>query len=101
MRYWQGERWNTGCYEQPADQRVADEVCNTRVVEIVTVSKAEACSCCGSPVEGIPCQQHERRTRIDTVFEEVAEHIDAEIKQCPNCKSIVKGEFPEDMVGKL
>ncbi len=34
-------------------------------------------------------------------FKKVAEHIDAEIKQCPNCKSTVKGEFPEDMVEKL
>lgn len=82
-------------------KQVSGEVHNTRVVETVTVSKAETCSSCGSSLTDVPCHQHERRTRIDIVFEKVAEHVDAEIKQCPNCKSTVKGEFPEDMVGKL
>jgi transposase-like protein len=80
---------------------VSGEVHNTRVVETVTVSKAETCSSCGGSLTDVPCHQHERRTRIDIFFEKVAEHVDAEIKQCPNCKSTVKGVFPEDMVGKL
>jgi len=82
-------------------KRVSGEVHNTRVVETVTISKVETCTGCGSSLEDVPCRQHERRTKIDIVFEKVAEHVDAEIKQCPNCKSTVKGEFPEDMVGKL
>ena len=40
-------------------------------------------------------------TKIDIVFEKVVEHIDAEIKQCPNCEATVKGRFPDDMPGKL
>jgi transposase len=82
-------------------KQVSGEVHNTRVVETVTVSKAETCSSCGSSLTDVPCHQHERRTRIDIVFEKVAEHVDAEIKLYPNCKSTVKGDFPEDMVGKL
>lgn len=82
-------------------KRVSGEVRNTRVVETVTISKAETCTGCGSSLEDVPCHQHERRTRIDIIFEKVAEHVDAEVKQCPNCKSTVKGEFPEDMVGQL
>jgi transposase-like protein len=82
-------------------KRVSGEVHNTRVVETVTISKVETCTGCGNSLEDVPCRQHERRTRIDIVFEKVAEHVDAEVKQCPNCKSTVKGEFPKDMVGKL
>ncbi len=82
-------------------KRVSGEVSNTRMVETVTISKAATCTGCGNSLTGITCHQHERRTRIDIVFEKVAEHVDAEIKQCPNCKSTVKGEFPEDMAGKL
>ena len=44
---------------------------------------------------------HERRTKIDIVFEKVVEHVDAEIKQCPTCKATVKGKFPADMHGPL
>ena len=44
---------------------------------------------------------HERRTKIDIVFEKVVEHVDAEVKQCPNCDSTVKGQFPSDMHGPL
>ena len=80
---------------------VSGRVSNTRVIETVTISKAETCTCCGCSLDDIACRQYERRTRIDIVFEKVAEHVDAEVKQCPNCKSTVKGEFPEDMVGKL
>ena len=44
---------------------------------------------------------YERRTKVDIVFEKIVEHIDAEIKRCPNCEAMVKGSFPEDMPGRL
>ncbi len=56
---------------------------------------------CGAPLEDTPCQCHERRTKIDIVFEKVVAHVDAEVKQCPNCNATAKGELPEDMPGKL
>lgn len=34
-------------------------------------------------------------------FEKVVEHVDAEIKECPSCDSIVKGDFPDDMPGPM
>jgi len=49
----------------------------------------------------VPCTHHERRTKIDIVFEKVVEHVDAEVKQCPTCHSTVKGKFPVDMHGPL
>ena len=41
-----------------------------------------------------PAQGHERRTRIDIVFEKVLSHVDAEIKHCPRCRKQTKGTLP-------
>lgn len=82
-------------------KKVSGKVGNSRTKETISVSKATTCDICGAALDNTPCQGHERRTKIDIVFEKVVEHIDAEIKQCPNCESTVKGHFPDDMPGKL
>jgi transposase len=82
-------------------KEVSGKVGNSRTKETVTVAKATTCDTCGDVLDDVPCQGHERRTKIDSVFEKVVEHVDAEIKQCPSCESVVKGDFPEDMPGKL
>jgi len=82
-------------------KKVGGEVSNTRVKESVSVAKVDTCNICGVPLESVPCCGHERRTKIDIVFEKVVEHVEAEIKQCPNCEGTVKGAFPLDMPGKL
>lgn len=74
---------------------------NTRTVESVAVVPVNACGHCGEDLADIPCQGHERRTRIDVVFEKVVDHVDAEIKQCPRCQAQTKGAFPQDMSGPL
>ena len=74
---------------------------NTRVHEQVTVSTVNTCDVCAEDLTGVPCTQHERRTKIDIIFEKVVEHVDAEIKQCPACKATVKGKFPAAMHGPL
>jgi len=53
------------------------------------------------PLTDVPCTHHERRTKIDILFEKVIEHVDAEVKQCPNCQATVKGRFPPDLHGPL
>lgn len=82
-------------------RKLSGEVSNTRVNETVTIAKVESCDICGVDLGNISCQGHDRRTKIDIVFEKVVEHVDAEIKQCPNCKATVKGDFPQDMPGSL
>lgn len=82
-------------------KKVNGAISNTRVKETVTVVKAETCDSCGVSLDKVPCHEHERRTKIDIVFEKVVDHIDAEVKQCPNCQATVKGAFPQDMPGKL
>jgi len=74
---------------------------NTRVKETVTLSKVRICDVCAEDLTDSPCVDHERRTKIDIVFEKVVEHIDAEVKQCPTCDATVKGKFPSDMHGPL
>lgn len=74
---------------------------NTRTVETITVAKVTECDVCGQDLSQTVCQYTERRTKIDILFEKVVEHVDAEIKHCPNCDETVKGKFPSDMPGSL
>jgi transposase len=74
---------------------------NTRVKETVTVVMVNQCDVCAEPLAEIPCSHHERRTKIDIVFEKVVQHVDAEVKHCPSCDATVKGRFPSDMPGPL
>ena len=74
---------------------------NTRTKESVRVAPVHQCGICGDDLSDTPCQGHERRTRIDIIFEKVVSHVDAEIKQCPGCRSQTRGRFPADLSGPL
>ena len=74
---------------------------NSRTLETTTVATASTCDICGEDLTGTACHRHERRTKIDIIFEKTVEHVDAEIKDCPNCSAKVKGQFPADMPGPL
>ena len=74
---------------------------NTRTVETVTVVEVAFCDHCGEDLASVPAQAHERRTRIDILFEKVVEHVDAEIKHCPACQQQSQGSFPADLAGPL
>ena len=74
---------------------------NTRTVETVQVAPVNVCETCGEDLSDTVCQGHERRTKIDILFEKVVRHVDAEIKQCPQCRAQTKGQFPKDMPGPL
>ena len=83
---------------KPENGMLAD---NTRVHESVSVSSTPFCNICGEDLDAVSCTHHERRTKIDIVFEKVVQHVDAEVKKCPNCQSTNKGAFPVDMPGPL
>ena len=74
---------------------------NTRTVETTQVAKVKDCEFCGEPLDDISATEHERRTKIDIIFEKVVSHVDAEIKVCPRCSMQNKGRFPKDMSGPL
>lgn len=78
-----------------------DAADNRSVRETVTVAQVDHCDVCGEPLTTVPCTHLERRTKIDIVFEKVIEHVDAEVKRCPNCRSTIKGDFPADLYGPL
>ena len=59
------------------------KVSNTRTIENASIAEVTQCDICGQDLADVSCQGHERRTKIDIVFEKVVEHIDAEIKHCP------------------
>jgi len=74
---------------------------NTRTIENITVVNVTTCDTCGQDLSKVECEHVERRTKIDIVFEKIVEHVDVEIKICPECESINKGAFPPDMPGRL
>lgn len=74
---------------------------NTRTVETVQLAKLTFCEHCGEDLRKVPCRGHERRTKIDIVFEKVVLHVDAEIKRCPHCRRQSRGPFPEAFCGAL
>ena len=74
---------------------------NFKVKETVTVIPVDFCNECGESLSDIICDHHERRTKIDIVFQKVVTHIDSEIKECPTCDTTTKGDFPDDMPGPL
>lgn len=91
---------HTGTNGQGKDE--SDAVANnTRTIETVTIARVTQCDVCGQDLTDSECEHTERRTKIDIIFETVVEHVDAEIKYCDNCDSIVKGKFPSDMPGPL
>jgi transposase len=74
---------------------------NTRTVETLEIAPLYDCECCGKDLTAEPCQGHERRTLLDIVYEKRQHHVDAEIKQCPECLRINKGAFPASLAGPL
>jgi len=80
------------------DNATAD---NTRTTHKTTISEVSECDVCGCDLSKIDCEHIERRTTIDIIFEKVVEHVDSEVKTCPDCETVVKGVFPPDMPGPL
>lgn len=74
---------------------------NTRTVETIALVTVGQCDICGNDLSQVPCEHIERRTKIDIIFEKTVEHIEVEIKHCPDCDTLVKGKFPADMPGPL
>jgi transposase-like protein len=74
---------------------------NSRTVETVEIIPVDSCALCGEDLSALTAEDHERRSRIDIVFEKVVCHVDAEIKQCPTCQAKTKGAFPRDLSGPL
>jgi len=66
---------------------------NTPTIETVETSPVKSCQCCGKDLTATPCQDHERRTLLDIVYEKHQHHVDAEIKQCPESRASKNAHF--------
>ncbi|MCZ0937537.1 MAG: IS66 family transposase [Caldilineaceae bacterium] len=66
------------------------------VVETRTAPVSE-CRACGHDLKGIAPGGHERRVKVDIVFETTELTVKAEVKTCPRCRTETRGAFPEDM----
>lgn len=82
-------------------QQNDDRFANLRTHESVDTVEVSQCDKCGEDLSRVSIVDSERRTKIDVVFEKVVTHVDAEIKECPSCRSRIKGAFPADMPGPL
>ena len=60
-----------------------------------------SCPDCGFDLKNISSHACERRTEIDLIVEKKVTHHDAEVKQCPDCHSIVTATFPKAISGPL
>ena len=78
--------------------QTGDNLRKTTVEETVAV---EACDTCGADLSGVDPVDLERRVLHDIVFEVVERRVDAEVKECPDCRARTKGRFPDDMPGPL
>ncbi len=70
----------------------------TTLEETATV---ESCDACGADISDVDAIDRERRILHDIVFEAVERRVDAEVKECPDCRARTKGRFPDDMPGPL
>ena len=71
---------------------------STTVEEISTVG---VCDSCGTDLSDIEPSAREQRVLRDFKFTVVEVKVDAEIKDCPECRARTKGRFPENMPGPL
>ena len=73
-----------------------DNLRRTTVEETIPV---ETCDACGTDLSGIDPVGRERRVLHDIVFEVVERRVDAEVKECPDCRTRTRGRFPDTMPG--
>ena len=72
-----------------------------RVVVETRTAPVTECRACGRDLEDSAPTGHERRVKVDIVFETTELTVAAEIKTCPRCRAETRGPFPDDMPGPL
>ena len=90
-------RTDSGKQARP-NQQTGTGLRKTTVEETASV---ETCDACGADLAGVDPVSRERRILYDIVFEVVEHRVDAEVKECPDCRTRTKGRFPDAMPGPL
>ena len=74
---------------------------NFETVTIEEVSTVETCGNCGNDLSDVEPSAREERVLFDLSYKLTKYRVEAEIKDCPECRSRTKGSFPENMPGPL
>ena len=74
---------------------------NFETTTVEEISTVEVCDSCGTDLSDIEPWAREQRVLRDIKFTVVEVKVDAEIKDCPECRARTKGRFPENMPGPL
>ena len=93
-------RRQTGAKGKGPDRRAARGESTRVVVETRTATVTE-CRACGCDLKDIHPSGHERRVKVDIVFETTELTVQADIKTCPRCGAETRGQFPDNMPGPL
>jgi transposase len=89
---------NNGSGERAKLDGGASNVTQTQTTETKTPKK---CKRCGQGLGKVMVSGTEERQEIDLIYEIVTRTVVAQIKECPHCGQVNKGEFPAGMDGKL
>ena len=93
-------RRQTGAKGKGPDRRAARGESTRVVVETRTATVTE-CRACGCDLKDIHPSGHERRVKVDIVFETTELTVQADIKTCPRCGAETRGQFPDNLPGPL
>ena len=74
---------------------------NFETVTVEEVSTVETCGNCGNDLSDVEPTAREERVLYGLSYKVTKLKVEAEIKDCPECRSRTKGTFPENMPGPL
>ena len=74
---------------------------NFETVTVEEVSTVKTCGNCGNDLSDVEPTAREERVLYDLSYKVTKLKVEAEIKDCPECRSRTKGPVPENMPGPL
>ncbi len=92
------QRASPGNSAAKANDRTGPNLQKVTTEETVTV---EACDRCGTDLSDVDPIGRERRILYDIVLQVIEHRVEAEVKQCPDCRARSKGRFPASMPGPV
>jgi transposase len=81
--------------------KIGDQISNTKNTETEEKTTPNKCTSCLENLKSTSVTGTEERKKIDIVYEIITHTVVAEIKKCPECGKLNKGNFPHGMAGKI
>ena len=96
-----GSNGNRNTKGSKEDKRKGSRLDNSRDTEIRETVSLSSCSECGANLKKAELKGTEDRQEIDIIYEIQTHIVTSEIKDCPQCGTENKGQFPEGMDGSI